>query len=125
MVAVGGLLLLLGRRVPAALRHGGVAVRRDTAAAADVLATLDQTAHRVVLRMLLLGMPGGPGMASHKTSPVTTTTTMNTIPITDPDMRTSLPVGLPVLAKPPPTRRAPEYPPSRAGIWPSGADRSE
>jgi len=47
--------------VPASLRYLLVAVRRDAAPAADVLAALDQAAHRVMLGMVLRGTPGREG----------------------------------------------------------------
>jgi hypothetical protein len=63
---LGGFLFLDGGRVAAAFGCRGVAVWCDAAAAADVLAALDEAAHLIVLGVLLAGMAGG---ASHQEEP--------------------------------------------------------
>ena len=54
------LVLFFGRRrVPAAIRNGGVAPRCDASAAADVLTSLDKPVPSLPLRVLLLRVAGG------------------------------------------------------------------
>jgi hypothetical protein len=54
---VRGYFLLDRRRLAAALGDRGVPGRRDAAAAADVLATLDESAHLAALRVRVMRAP--------------------------------------------------------------------